>query len=213
MHVHEPAEAVARLSSLGLSTSGLRRVMEAAAGGYAGTTDHHPKSASGFYLYAEATAALRRVTVGAASEAGWNYDELGGQARVFNMRTGVVIVVQSGYDATGVAQRVPTQRHPKGTATRGKVADNQLVLFELDSGKPVQSDPPALAWILLLAVHDGALHGELSLPQHMDGEGKVHVWRERILLEAVPLDGAQVEIDRGDENPGGGEVDVPVGWR
>lgn len=93
----EESDAQTRLQSLGLDLGGLQRVVAAGGGGWNSTTAFHPSSARGSYLYFETTAALRRLLV----PAGWEYDELDGQARIFNPGLGIGIVVQSGDELTG----------------------------------------------------------------------------------------------------------------
>src|SRR4051812_17502345 len=99
LYRHEAA-AQTRLHDLGLDLAGLQRAVLAGAGGWNATTGFHPSSARGSYLYFETTAALRRLLV----PAGWEFDELDGQARTYPPGLGIGIVVQSGDELTGTVE-------------------------------------------------------------------------------------------------------------
>jgi hypothetical protein len=49
-------------------------------------------------------------------------------------------------------------------------------------------------WLLLVHHAKDEIRCELSLPLDVNHEGRVTVWRERILLRAMPLDPVPVEI-------------------
>jgi hypothetical protein len=204
--VEEP-EVRSRLEELGLSLEGMLRVVAAGGGGYRATTGFHPSSAAGTYLYMEATAALRRLLV----PGGWEADEADRQPRTFHPERGVAILVQTGDEMTGIdGDREPTTRHPKGTATQKKVAENgqQMVLFQVS---PQPNGTGWQNWVLLVAIVEKEIRAELSLPERWSEDSRPCGWRERILLRAQELDGPDVTgRRRGDDGP---DTDFDVAWR
>ncbi len=165
-------------------------------------------------LWGEGTAAFRRLMVGAHD---WTYDELDGQPRTISPDGRIAVVVQTGDEWTGVdwPGRAPSTRHPKGDATKRKVASNalQLELFSTASeAQEIEAELAPMTWVLLLAIVDGELRAELSLPETISDAGYVVAWRTRILLASHPVDGDDVVIegDGGDSPP---ESDVAVAWR
>lgn len=207
---HIPGESAPdRLETLGLDLPRLQRVQEAALGGYQSATRFHPVNAAGLFLWLEATAALARVTVGEHAENGWTQDDLDQQRRVVNTETGVVIIVQTGDDLTGVENVTPSTRK-RGPATRAKVVANgeQLALFDDLEQHGAAVPPVGLSWVLLLRVRDGALHAELSLPEAIGDDGLGWRWRERIILLALPLDTDEIP-----EGSDAGPTQVNVDWR
>ncbi|MET9268739.1 hypothetical protein [Kribbella sp. NPDC003557] len=212
----EIEEVESQLESLGLTRSGLERVVSAAVGGYTSTTRFHASSAAGTYLYHEATAALRRVLV--PSNEDWDYDEQDQQPRVFSEVRGLTIVAQSGDEYTGLEDpdEEPRARHPKGAATARKVTVNsdQLALFPMSllvSGADANAPSGMLTWVLLIAIVDGVARSELSLPNQVDKQGKACGWVHRILLPDHELGGAQAETTIGEEPTP--DVEVDVEWK
>lgn len=206
--VEEP-EVSTRLADLGLTHEGLLRVLTAGAGGYASTTAFHPSSAPGSYLYFETTAGLRRLS----SPLGWEHDELDGQARTFDPVRRNAIIVQTGDERTGlIGEPAPTTRHPKGSATSKKVKVNaeQTELFTIGrTGDVPGGIGSVLSWVLLVAIVDGELRAELSLPDRMSASSRPTGWLERIIIGAIPLgSGPNVDVVRTD----GPDTDFDVSW-
>ena len=208
----EPDEVTPRLERLGLTASGLARVVAAGGGGYSSTTKFHPRSAPGSYLYYETNAALCRMVV----PLGWTADEVGGQPRVWDPVRRNCIIVQSGDEMTGIDGPVlPTTKHPHGAATVGKVASNvaQLELFTVDRGVEEDRtvDDGLLTWVLLVAVVDGQVRAELSLPRRMSSSSRPCGWLDRILIPPTDIGtGPRTEVT-GDvvETP---DTDFDVSW-
>lgn len=198
-----------RLSQLGLSIPGLLRVINSGAGGFASTTHFHASSAAGTYLYHETTAAARRLLV----PAGWEADELDGQPRVWNPRTNVAIVVQTGDENTGiVSEHQPRTRNPKGTATQRKVDENRQhpALFAMPVPQRQALDSVAvLTWVLLVAVVEGKMRAELSLPREFV-DGRPSDWVERILLPEQDFGGT---VDLAPSSDAAPDTDFDVAWQ
>lgn len=205
----EEPEVTDRLVQLGLTLVGLARVIASGGGGYATTTRFHPLSAPGSYLYHEATAALRRLLV----PNGWVADESDGQPRTWDPIRHNSIIVQTGDVMTGIdGEHEPTTRHTKGTTTQKKIKTNasQLELFTIGQGMEPSSHG-LFTWVLLVAVVEGQVRGELSLPARMSESLRPGGWLERILLPAIDL-GAGPRTDVVTSNDGGPDTNFEVAW-
>jgi hypothetical protein len=205
----EEQEVGSRLEQLGLSLDGLVRVVSAAAGGFNSTTAFHPTPSAGSYLYYEGTAAFRRLVI----PDGWEMDELDGQPRTFSRTLGLTVVVQSGDEMTGIdGEREPQTRHPKGPATARKVAVNgQLDLFKI--ARPEAPEDLGLqTWVLLMAVVEGQMRGELSRPERMSPGSRPCGWSERILLPSQPMGGG-AEFDLAEPVNDAPDTDFDVSWQ
>jgi hypothetical protein len=212
--VKEREQVMSALESLGVPVDGLDRAVGAALGARQAVTLFHPKSFPGTMLWGEGTAAFRRLMVGVHN---WTYDELDGQPRTISPDGRIAVVVQTGDEWTGVDSpgRAPSTRHPKGAATKRKVTSNalQLELFSTASeAEEVEADLAPMTWVLLLAIVDGELRAELSLPEDISDAGYVVAWRTRVLLSSHPVDADDVVI-AGDEGDSPSESDVAVAWR
>lgn len=90
-------------------------------------------------------------------------------------------------------QRAPV-RSTHSRSTRG-------LQFWLPGMEPAQTlnagneeDSQTVTWLLLIHLAADEIRAELSLPLDVDRDGKVAVWRERIILRSIPLDGEPVEV-------------------
>lgn len=212
MAVYAEKPAVeSQLESMGLSLTGLTRVLAAGIGGFTSTTSFHGSAAPGTYLYHEATAALRRLLV----PQGWEHDEDDQQPRTFSVERGLTIVVQTGDEYTGIENPLqePKPRHPKGMATARKVTANSEhpALFPVPHAAPAEDDrSDMLTWVLLVAVGSEVVRAELSLPRLMGEDNKPCGWVHRICLPEQNL-GAPVEATSTDVQAP--DVDVDVEWK
>lgn len=185
LYAEEP-EGRGRVEQLGLTVSGLNRVVSTCWAGWSMATGFHASSAAGTYMYHEGTAALRSTFVPGGE---WLWDERDGQPRIYNPVTQIAVIVQTGDERTGQPGPDPSSRRPKGRATFRKVLMNgQLEMFsEAEAGRlPITAS--TRTWILLVAAYDGAVHAELSMPQHMGSDDRPCVWYDRILLEQFGFD-------------------------
>jgi hypothetical protein len=119
--------------------------------------------------------------------------------------SGASIVVASGNADTGVAEGKPATKSAKGPATEQAVQANAIQgsLTEVDSRfaewvKTARSGP--LTWFLLYRVdEDNALvHYELALSDHMDDDGYLDSFIERIILPPLPLNQTPDTASSGD---------------
>lgn len=210
----EIEEVETQLEAMGLSLTGLTRVVSAAVGGFNSTTRFHASASGGTYLYHEATAALRRLVMPLG---GWDYDEEDWQPRTYSDERGIAIVVQSGDENTGIKEpeAEPRARHPKGSATARKVVTNseQLALFPvLLVARLEQASGEMLTWVLMICVESGVARAELSLPRQMGSDGRPCGWVHRIVLPELPIGAVPEDFSQRDVPPGT-EVDVDVEWK
>ena len=210
--VSEEHDINAQLDDLGVKLDALTRAVAAAAGGYNQTTRFHPSSGPGTYLYQEATAGIRRELDGHED---WSFDEDDHQPRTFSLDHQVAIVVQSGDENTGIdGELQPKTRNPKGRATAAKVESNfrQLSLFDpLSASIVAPQNGDLLTWILLIAVVDGVVQSELSLPREWSSDGRPCGWLVRVLLPEQDLGGvAPIELTSGNEAE---PVDIDIAWK
>jgi len=122
---------------------------------------------------------------------------------VIDDERGIAIAVATGDEATGMAGLSPTTRAVKGISTLLAIVANQAQL-SLFSEEDMPAVPQEMAqdearedvvtWILLIHRADNEVRCELSLPSSMGTDGRINAWHERIILEAVPVDGAPLEI-------------------
>ncbi|GAA4748351.1 hypothetical protein GCM10023350_36600 [Nocardioides endophyticus] len=184
--------------------------MNSGAGGYASTTHFHSSSAPGTYLYHETTAALRRLLV----PEGWESDELDGQPRVWNPNSNIAVVVQTGDENTGIAgTHQPRTRNPKGFATQRKIEENRqhpaLFMMPVPQRTSLQEDA-VLTWVLLVAIVEGMVRAELSLPREFI-DGRPADWVERILLAEQDFGGSPDAVLPAPET--GPDTDFDVVWQ
>jgi hypothetical protein len=115
----------------------------------------------------------------------------------------LVVAVATGDEATGVASLSPTTRAVKGISVLLAVVANQaqLSLFsndELPTTPPTSADADVredmVTWILLIHRAKREVRCELSLPSSMGADGRINAWHERIILDAVPVDGESMDI-------------------
>lgn len=210
----EVEEVETQLEAMGLTLTGLTRVVSSAIGGFTSTTRFHASASGGTYLYHEATAALRRLVMPLG---GWDHDEEDRQPRTYSVERGIAIVVQSGDENTGIKEpeAEPRARHPKGSATARKVVTNseQLALFPVPhAGRPNQAAGEMLTWVLMICVEGEVARAELSLPRQMSADGRPCGWVHRIVLPELPLGATPEDFSRRDTPPGT-DVDVDVEWK
>ena len=211
----EEPEVRTRLEEVGIPLEALQRAARRGAGGYTSTTTFHPVSSAGTYLYHEATAALRLELVPGGD---WGLDEEDHQPRVFSEKYRAIVVVLTGDKYTGIdGPQEPRSRNAKGGATRKKIDENQgqLHLFDISPTGIERSAEKGgmLTWVFLIAIVDGEIRSELSLPNELDDESRPSGYHERILLPAQPLDGTLPTMDKRGDDDEGPVADIDVSWK
>jgi hypothetical protein len=195
------------LAKLGLDEGVLLDAVQAGYLARANCTANHPPLFPSFVAWGEAVRILRD----GLAPLGWVRSNERNWPRTVSPDGLIAITVATGNDATGRSTESPTTTSSKGPSTVDALEVNRLQ-FSLPGMEPIEPEvdegdenKPA-TWLLL--VHHGKteIRSELSLPLDVDREGRVSVWRERIILRAIPLDGESIEITP----PAQPDIDIAV---
>ena len=112
----------------------------------------------------------------------------------------IALTVATGNEATGRIGDSPSTTSSKGPSTVEALEVNRSLQAWLPGMEPPEAESDEddenkpTTWLLLVHHAKDEIRVELSLPLDVDHEGKVTVWRERIILRSMPLDGASREI-------------------
>jgi hypothetical protein len=195
-----PAGAAAdSLADLGLEAEPLREVVRRSFHAYISCSPNHPPLVRGIWAWGEAVRALREYTL----PNGLRRSDQNNYSVVIDDERGIAVAVATGDEATGITELSPTTRAVKGISTLLAVVANQaqLSLFS-DTDMPAVPQEVAedaaredvVTWILLIHRAKNEVRCELSLPSSMGTDGRINAWHKRIILDAVPVDGDQMDI-------------------
>jgi hypothetical protein len=188
---NEPQDVDARLAELGLERSLLSEALRQANLYRVRLTSHHPRLYRYQVMSGETVAALRDQLV----PKGWSKSDDGNYELTINEESTIAIAVASGDDGTGNPNRIPSNKSPKGRHTAEAIeANRQADMFAELLPTPPLSEKSVDTWILLHHVKADKIEAELSRPSEIDEDGKIISWSERILLDAIPLDGEPLDI-------------------
>lgn len=193
-----------RLQTMGLSQESLRTALLRGHFAALNCTRHHPVTAPGLYMWAEATKELRDLLI----PDGWETSDEENIPKTVSPDGTFCIVVVSGNEATGNPHRDPDTRHARGAAGMRDIRSNhQLWLFDsLDVGR--REDAVQAVWYLLHYANEEWLRCELSQPVLASDGGRIEGWRERIILRTIDLTDTSSRDEQ--DGPDGPELDVPV---
>lgn len=176
-----PAEVASRLKSLDLSLDILREAIRFGMGYAVECTKNDPSAAKGIIPWAKVNRGLRDLLI----PQGWDRNDAQNYARTVHPGKKWAIAVSAGNYNTGNPNQTPATKGQKGPITHHVVAVNQLQLdfWELVPGWEHRS-ADMCTWILLYHGIDDphTVRAELSLPEGLNDDGRVTVWRERIIL-------------------------------
>jgi hypothetical protein len=188
----EPGDVRQRLAELGLEEELLKEAVRRGQLAYISCTANHPPQFPGLAAWAETVRALREYVV----PLGWQRSNDNNYALVVDPEAAVAIAVATGNDGTGRADAIPSTNASKGPSTSDAVVANQL-RFSFMEERPAQSSrggKSRATWILLIHRAATEVRCELSLPISIGEDGHIDLWRERILLGSIPLDGDFIDI-------------------
>jgi len=199
--INEPLSIEQRLAELGVRKDALDRAVRASFAAWAACTPHHPPSAPGLSSWFEGVATLRYELV----PDGWQCMNDQNLPLTANADGSIAIAYSSGDAATGTVEN-PSTKSDKGPRTIHAVASNrdQLCLFP-DEELPLPGDTSdRQTWILLVYRDEirREVRCELSRPIGLDSDNRVNDWHERIILDAFPYDGDEMDF---------GKITPPVG--
>lgn len=202
----QPESPAQRLARLDLRMDDLLTCVRAGVAARRTATSNHPRAFGGWLDYGERIATLREILI----MRGWSKREPNGMCLVVHPEQRFAIMTAPGTAGTGNIGAKVTTRRARGPATEKVVHTNGQL--ELDLGLTVPKAPAdSLAmptWVLLVHEDEDEIRGELSLARHMNAEGYIDDWVERIPLPAIRVN--DLLDDTGDDEPDAGpEFDVP----
>lgn len=187
--IQEEMDVDSRLQLMGLRQHHLRESVKLAHIRRSTLTPHHPRIMFGLVMWGDVVAALRDqlITEGYAKLDKANYE------LTINHDLGIAIAVASGDQATGTTVN-PSNKCPKGINTVQAIEANiQIDMFaELLPQVNVEAQGPE-TWILLHFTSEKEIRLELSRPSEIDADGMILRWKERIILEPIPIDSSPIE--------------------
>jgi hypothetical protein len=208
LHTDSDAVQVA-LGRLDLEEEILLTAAQASYLAKANSTANHPPMHAPFVAWSEAVRALRDGLV----TRGWQRNNDKNWPRTIHPSGNIALTVATGNEATGRAGDSPSTKAAKGPSTVGALEVNRGLQFWLPGMEPPRAldaneeeDSKTITWLLLVHHADNEIRAELSLPLDVDRDGKVAVWRERIILRSIQLDGEPVEV----QPPALPDIDVAV---
>jgi len=177
-------------------------------------TPNHPANTGGTYFYHETVRAVRDRLV----PMGWKRERVGNLELTLSPCRKIALAVSGGDHNTGMPDKDPCTRNPKGSQTRRVVSHNEHQYtfdFEPDFAVPDEVKSGThydyeVWW--LLSFLDKALkqiRSELSLPIGMNEMNRISKWRHRVLLPSVSLSDTD-HIGTGSEESYSEEVDFEV---
>lgn len=197
-------DAASRLAALDVTIEDLLIPVRTGVEARRTTTRNHPLAYPGWVDYAERVAALRD---GLATR-GWQAIERRGLSLVEHPAGRLAIMTAVGTAGTGTDSAVTTVRR-RGEATKEVVAANQLALdLGLDEVPPSATGMPT--YVLLVHRDGDEVRSELSLAAHIDDDGYIDRWNDRIPLPVIRLNETLGGDGGGDDEPPfGPDFDVP----
>lgn len=205
----QPHERRSRLFELGLTEKLIGDIVDRGLAARRTCTAFDPPSFPGYLRWAMMHRASRELL----ARHDWTPDDSHNFSRVVRPDGAVALTIATGDAYTGRKSEpglpTPSTKYPKGTETDlAIVANVQLRLWDdpATAHGPVGSRRLARqTWWLLSAVVDGELRYELSCPEGQDDRGYIVRWSQRIVFDAISIDGG-----RDDDDPGTSQIEVPV---
>ena len=191
----EPSAVASALERLDLTEDAL---LAAAMQGYLARTNrtaNHPPLFASFIAWGETVRALREQL----APTGWYRNDEKNYSRAVHPSGHIAIAVATGNEATGLADGDPCTKSAKGPSTVEALEVNRLQAWlpgmeppEERSENGEQQQPTT--WMLLIHHANSEIRAELSLPLDIGIDGRISVWRERVLLRALPIDPEPIEV-------------------
>lgn len=191
---NQPNDVRDQLAALHLTVEDVHDVLREGMLGLRRASLLHPSNAAGFFMWADANAALGRFAV----EAGWDRNELKNVLTYINP-SGGRLSLTSGDAAVGDPDRDPDVRNTKGPVTHASVASNSTIpMFDSRVGLPaVPARTDGTLWMLMYYAEGDLVWCEVSLPRDME-DGRVVRWGPRIILPTLYVPKASFEDEDDD---------------
>ena len=203
----EPQDVTRRLAALDLTAEDLLVPVRLGAAARRTATGHHPKAYGGWRDYGERVAGLRDQL----TDRGWTAEEIDGVCMTVHPTRRLALMTALGNSGTGTASPVSTRRKRGETTEKVVRVNAQLAFeFEVDEHTPALRQTLMPTWVLLVHTEGDQIRSELSLAQHMDEDGFIDAWLDRIPLPSIQLNDVLDVNEDDDEGPAGGvDFDVP----
>jgi hypothetical protein len=197
--VTDPRETVTALAELGFTEDIVAEAIRRGEQFRNSVTQHHPRTAGGFYAWSEVTTALRNQLVplggGAVTERGFDLCLCPTRCDV--------IAVLTGDRATGNPDMDPQPKYTKNRpAAQSTIESSQIEMFQQHTG--VRAGPRL--WFLLIRRDGDVVVAELSRPDAITDSGRINKWERRIILSPVSVGSTPTEKE--DEYTPPVEIDV-----
>ena len=183
----EPTSVFEALEELGVTEQAL---LTAVLQGYLARincTANHPPLFPSFVAWGDTVRALREQL----APMGWCRNDERNYSRTLHPDGHIAIAVATGDEATGLVNEIPITKSVKGPSTIEAVEINRLQAW-LPGMEPQNSnnndENQPTTWLLLIHHASNEIRSELSLPFEIGPDGRIHGWRERILLKPLQLD-------------------------
>jgi len=199
--IHEGDASVARLASMGLRATHFEAAVRRGHDRSSQVSAVHPRTYKGQVMWAETVAELRTQLL--ALNQGWDLGYTNNYETSFHAERSVAIAVVGGDANCGERGFSP----PKAARRRGPVTAKRIrknflgqQAFDLPEFKePPQNDELCDTWFLMLNARENRMHLELSLATSLGADGKFGLWKERILIPYISLQGAVITPMEPDE--------------
>lgn len=202
----DPTATSDALTRLGLTEHALLVAVREGYLARANCTANHPPLFPSFVAWGETVKALREQL----APMGWTRNDEKNYSRTVHPAGRVAIAVAMGNEATGLAGQLPSTKSAKGPSTIQALERNRVQAWLPGMAPPdstsQEQESPLTTWLLLVYHTQSEIRSELSLPLDVGDDGRVSVWRERILLQAIPLDPEPDEV----VPPAQPDIDVAV---
>lgn len=132
---------------------------------------------------------IRKLRDWLCPKEGWTKSDTLNLALVENARAGISIAITPGDSNTGRrGTEDPKSRNPRGEVTIGRVALNQMTLFDQFDG-PGRVIKPSKLYVFLFNINfrDGIATSEVSLPYAVGSDDRIVGWSKRILVPKIDL--------------------------
>lgn len=195
--IDDPIEVHRRLVDLGISENDFAEISRSGFAGLARCHNtNHPKTAGGFFMWAEMVCAAGDRM----GRKGWTRQDYKNVSTILRPDERIAIGFARGDDGTGNSSADVSTKYPKGPATRDVIRRNRLNLNlplderYIEENESVQKSGPSTATYLLLYSRQGdTWRFELSLPKSINkATGFVEEWQTRLILPSSKIDPAPV---------------------
>jgi hypothetical protein len=173
-----------RLSEMGMELEDLIDPLRKGILARGNSTPLHPPISLGLIQWGETVVGLREKLI----PKGWTSCDYKNYSRIISPDKKRAIVPIRGCQNTGLEDKNPTNKTPKGSCTRQAIMANP---GNLQLRLPLEKEnlDYCETWMLMSYVRSGnVIQLELSLPNDMSQDGYINSWHQRILLPEQKLD-------------------------